>query len=91
MKNEVDKAKLKIELLVNDLLDTIDTDLLSDSQKIAYLKALQPYVLPKLENVKIESDMNISDNLKWIVDAEDVQIEEKLQKHLLLENLRRNK
>ena len=91
MKNEVEKAKLKIELLVNDLLDTIDTDLLSDSQKIAYLKALQPYVLPKLENVKIESDMNISDNLKWIVDAEDVQIEEKLQKHLLLENLRRNK
>ena len=38
MKNEVKEAKKKIEMLTNHLLDSIDVDLLSDSQKIASLK-----------------------------------------------------
>ena len=51
MKNEVKEAKKKIEMLTNHLLDSIDVDLLSDSQKIGYLKAIQPYIMPRLESV----------------------------------------
>ena len=46
MKNEVKEAKKKIEMLTNLLLDSIDIDLLSDSPKTAYLKAIQHYVVP---------------------------------------------
>ena len=38
MKNEVKEAKKKIEMLTNHLLDSIDVDLLSDGQKIAYFQ-----------------------------------------------------
>jgi len=38
-RKEVKEAKKKIEMLTNHLLESIDPDLLSDSQKIAYLKA----------------------------------------------------
>ena len=47
-RNELKEAKKKIEMLANHLREAIDVDLLSDSQRIAYLKAITPYILPKL-------------------------------------------
>ena len=60
-RNELAEAKNKIEMLTNHLLDSIDVDLLSDSQKIAYQKAIQPYVMPKLQDIKSSTDLNLSD------------------------------
>lgn len=81
-RNELKEAKNKIELLTNHLLDSIDVDLLSDSQKIAYLKAIQPYVMPKLQDIKQTTDMNITDNLQWIIDADELEVEKALEPHL---------
>lgn len=78
-RNEIKEAKYKIELLTNHLLDSIDVDLLSDSQKIAYLKAIQPYVMPKLQDIKQTTDVNISDNLQWVIDADEQEVEEALE------------
>lgn len=52
MSKEVKEAKKKIELFVNHLIDSIYVDLSSDSQKIGYLKAIQHYIMPKMESVK---------------------------------------
>lgn len=78
-RNEIKEAKHKIELLTNHLLDSIDVDLLSDSQKIAYLKAIQPYVMPKLQDIKQTTDVNISDNLQWVIDADEQEVEQALE------------
>ena len=51
------EAKKKIEMLTNHLLDSIDVDLLSDNQKIAYLKAIQPFVMPKLEYIRQQTSL----------------------------------
>ena len=75
-RNELTEAKNKIEMLTNHLLDSIDVDLLSDSQKIAYLKAIQPYVMPKLQDIKSSTDFNISDNLNWLIQAGEDEVEE---------------
>lgn len=75
-RNELAEAKNKIEMLTNHLLDSIDVDLLSDSQKIAYLKAIQPYVMPKLQDIKSSTDVNISDNLNWLFAADEKEVEE---------------
>lgn len=75
-RNELAEAKNKIEMLTNHLLDSIDVDLLSDSQKIAYLKAIQPYVMPKLQDIKSSTDVNISDNLNWLFTADEKEVEE---------------
>ena len=75
-RNELTEAKNKIEMLTNHLLDSIDVDLLSDSQKIAYLKAIQPYVMPKLQDIKSSTDFNISDNLNWLIEAGEDEVEE---------------
>ena len=78
MKNEVKEAKKKIEMLTNHLLDSIDVDLLSDSQKIASLKvneldtnqrikmlqiALQ-YTLPRMKQATNE----VSEDLPLFID-----------------------
>ena len=81
-RNDLKEAKQKIELLTNHLLDSIDVDLLSESQKIAYLKAIQPYVMPKLQDIKQTSELNISDNLQWIMDADELEIEHAVNQKL---------
>ena len=81
-RSELKEAKQKIEMLTNHLLDSIDVDLLSDTQKIAYLKAIQPYVMPKLQDIKQTTDMNISDNLQWLFDASETEVEEAIQGQL---------
>ena len=82
MKNEVKEAKKKIEMLTNHLLDSIDVDLLSDGQKIAYLKAIQPYIMPRLESVRQTNSFEISDGLQWLIDEDEKVIESEIERKL---------
>jgi len=82
MKNEIKEAKKKIEMLTNHLLDSIDVDLLSDSQKIAYLKAIQPYIMPRLESVRQTNSFEIGDGLQWIIDEDEKLIESEIERKL---------
>ena len=79
-RNELKEAKKKIEMLANHLLEAIDVDLLSDSQRIAYLKAITPYILPKLESIKQETNLNVSDSLQWLIDEDEADIEAQINK-----------
>ena len=71
MSKEVKEAKKKIEMLTNHLLDSIDVDLLSDSQKIAYLKAIQPFVMPRLESVRQQTSLEVSEGLEWLIESDE--------------------
>jgi hypothetical protein len=82
MKNEIKEAKKKIEMLTNHLLDSIDVDLLSDSQKIAYLKAIQPYIMPRLESVRQTNSFEIGDGLQWLIDEDEKVIESEIERKL---------
>jgi hypothetical protein len=82
MKNEIKEAKKKIEMLTNHLLDSIDVDLLSDSQKIAYLKAIQPFVMPRLESVRQTNSFEIGDGLQWLIDEDEKLIESEIERKL---------
>lgn len=82
MKNEVKEAKKKIEMLTNHFLDSIDVDLLSDSQKIAYLKAIQPYIMPRLESVRQTNSFEIGDGLQWLIDEDEKLIESEIERKL---------
>ena len=82
MKNEVKEAKKKIEMLTNHLLDSIDVDLLSDSQKIGYLKAIQPYIMPRLESVRQTNSFEVSDGLQWLIDEDEKLIESEIERKL---------
>lgn len=90
-RNELKEAKQKIEMLTNHLLDSIDVDLLSDAQKIAYLKAIQPYVMPRLESIKQETNVNISDNLQWLIDEDEDEIENQINRKYGIGNYTGNK
>jgi hypothetical protein len=79
-RNELKEAKKKIEMLANHLLEAIDVDLLSDSQRIAYLKAITPYILPKLESIKQETNLNVSDSLQWLIEEDEADIEAQINK-----------
>ena len=91
MKNELKEAKKKIEMLTNHLLDSIDVDLLSDAQKIAYLKAIQPYVMPRLESIKQETNLNVSDSLQWLIEEDEADIEAQINKKYGIGNFTTNK
>lgn len=91
MKNELKEAKRKIEMLTNHLLDSIDVDLLSDVQKIAYLKAIQPYVMPRLESIKQETNLNVSDSLQWLIEEDEAEIEAQINKKYGIGNFTANK
>ena len=82
MTNEIKEAKKKIEMLTNHLLDSIDVDLLSDSQKIAYLKAIQPYIMPRLESVRQTNSFEIGDGLQWLIDEDEKLIESEIERKL---------
>ena len=82
MKNEIKEAKKKIEMLTNHLLDSIDVDLLSDSQKIGYLKAIQPYIMPRLESVRQTNSFEVSDGLQWLIDEDEKLIESEIERKL---------
>ena len=82
MTKEVKEAKKKIEMLTNHLLDSIDVDLLSDSQKIAYLKAIQPFVMPKLESIRHQTSFEVSEGLEWLIDSDEKDIEKDIHQRL---------
>jgi hypothetical protein len=90
-RNELKEAKNKIEMLANHLLDAIDVDLLSDSQRIAYLKAITPYILPKLESIKQETNLNVSDSLQWLIEEDEDEIEAQINKKYGIGNFTTNK
>ena len=82
MSKEVKEAKKKIEMLTNHLLDSIDVDLLSDSQKIAYLKAIQPFVMPRLESVRQQTSLEVSEGLEWLIESDESEVEKEIHKKL---------
>ena len=82
MSKEVKEAKKKIEMLTNHLLDSIDVDLLSDSQKIAYLKAIQPYIMPRLESVRQTNSFEVSEGLEWLIESDELDIEKDIHRKL---------
>ena len=88
MKNEIKEAKKKIEMLTNHLLDSIDVDLLSDGQKIAYLKAIQPYIMPRLESVRQTNSFEIGDGLQWLIDEDEKVIESEIERKLGIGNFK---
>ncbi len=82
MSKEVKEAKKKIEMLTNHLLDSIDVDLLSDSQKIAYLKAIQPFVMPRLESVRQQTSLEVSEGLEWLIESDESEVEKEIHRKL---------
>jgi hypothetical protein len=82
MNKEVKEAKKKIEMLTNHLLDSIDVDLLSDNQKIAYLKAIQPFVMPRLEAIKQQTSLEVGEGLEWLIDSDEKEIERNIHRKL---------
>ena len=82
MSKEVKEAKKKIEMLTNHLLDSIDVDLLSDSQKIAYLKAIQPFVMPRLESIRQQTSLEVSEGLEWLIESDESDVEKEIHKKL---------
>jgi len=69
-------------MLTNHLLDSIDVDLLSDSQKIAYLKAIQPYIMPRLEAIKQQTFFEVSEGLEWLIESDEKDIENEIHRKL---------
>ena len=82
MSKEVKESKKKIEMLTNHLLDSIDVDLLSDNQKIAYLKAIQPFVMPKLESIRQQTSFEVSEGLEWLIESDEKDIEKDIHRKL---------
>ena len=82
MSKEVKEAKKKIEMLVNHLIDSIDVDLLSDNQKIGYLKAVQQFVMPKMESIKQQTSLEVSEGLEWLIDSDEKDIERDIHRKL---------
>ena len=82
MNKEVKEAKKKIEMLTNHLLDSIDVDLLSDSQKIAFLKAIQPFVMPKLESIRQQTSLEVGEGLEWLIESDEKKIERDIHRKL---------
>jgi hypothetical protein len=82
MSKEVKEAKKKIEMLTNHLLDAIDVDQLSDSQNIAYLKAIQPFIMPKLQDVKQQISFKVSEGLEWLIESDEKDIEKDIHRKL---------
>ena len=86
MSKEVKEEKKKIEMLTNHLLDSIDVDLLSDSQKIAYLKAIQPFVMPRLESIRQQTSLEVSDGLEWLIESSESEVENEIHRKLGIGN-----
>ena len=82
MSKEVKEAKKKIEMLTNHLLDSIDVDLLSDSQQITYLKAIQPFVMRRLEAIKQQTSLEVGEGLEWLIDSDEKDIEKDIHRKL---------
>lgn len=73
-KELTEQAQEKIDALVNDLIDTIDVDLLSNAEKIVYLKTIIGHSVPRKESVSIKQ-LKAPDSIKWLVNQSETKIE----------------
>jgi hypothetical protein len=73
-KHLTEQAQEKIDALCNDILDSIDIDLLSNAEKIVYLKTVLGHSVPRKESISIKQ-MKAPDSIKWLVN----QSEDKIQ------------
>ena len=69
-----EQAQEKIDALVNDLIDCIDVDLLSNAEKIVYLKTIIGHSVPRKESVSINK-LKAPDGVKWLLDQSETKIQ----------------
>lgn len=69
-----EEAQDKIDALVNDLLSAIDVDLLSNAEKIVYLKTILQHSIPKKESVSVKH-IQAPDAVKWLLEQSDEKVE----------------
>lgn len=69
-----EQAQEKIDALVNDLIDTIDVDLLSNAEKIVYLKTIIGHSVPRKESVSM-SKLKAPEGVKWLLDQSETKIQ----------------
>lgn len=72
-KHLTEKAQEKIDALVNDIIDTIDVDLLSNAEKIIYLKTIIGHSIPKKESISINK-LQAPESVKWLLDQSEQKI-----------------
>lgn len=70
-----EQAQEKIDALCNDIIDSIDIDLLSNAEKIVYLKTIIGHSIPRKESVSIK-ELNAPESIKWLVNQSENKIEE---------------
>ena len=68
-----EQAQEKIDALVNDIIDTIDVDLLSNAEKIIYLKTIIGHSIPKKESISINK-LQAPESVKWLINQSDQKI-----------------
>ena len=69
-----EQAQEKIDALCNDILDSIDIDLLSNAEKIVYLKTILSHSIPRKESISVKQ-MKAPDSIKWLVNQSETKIE----------------
>jgi len=73
-KELTEHAQEKIDALCNDLIDSIDIDLLSNAEKIVYLKTVIGHSVPRKESISVKQ-MKAPDSIKWLVNQSETKIE----------------
>lgn len=73
-KELTEKAQEKIDALVNDLVSSIDIDLLSNAEKIVYLKTIIGHSIPRKESVSINK-LKAPEGVKWLLDQSETKIQ----------------
>ena len=68
-----EQAQEKIDALCNDLLEAIDVDLLSNAEKIVYLKTIIGHSVPRKESISVKS-LKAPDSIKWLIEQSDSKI-----------------
>ena len=73
-KSVTEQVQQKLDLLVDELIESIDVDLLSNAEKIVYLKTIIGHSVPKKESVSMKIT-DAPDAIKWLVNKPESQIE----------------
>ena len=73
-KHLTEKAQEKIDALVNDLIDCIDVDLLSNAERIVYLKTIIGHSIPRKESISV-SKLKAPESVKWLLDQSEQKIQ----------------
>lgn len=73
-KQLTEQAQEKIDALCNDIIDSIDIDLLSNAEKIVYLKTIIGHSIPRKESVSVKT-LNAPESIKWLVNQSETKIQ----------------